>query len=388
MEPLDDAPLVAIADCSAADVPRAGEAWNNEMPTRRRNGTRRTAPRAGSSSVIRSSGSGTASATCDRAASGTGRSFPRREPSCVYVALAWAGLRGHYPHAVSLGVALQAVVLDEAVELVEPRRVERERQVGSRHHEATVERADELGRVDLVAPHVSALPCAPDDTERAPRGARRLESVRSAGQPRDEIRTKRHVGMDERPPDGAVDPQEDVVERGDVGRRARSPSFTRSKRLRRLLERVERRSATRWSPRPREWWISRSERDARGLRHASRVEACCEYHRRREGADRQLLLPARRRRRRPAAAQARAVPARDGDRDARPRARRPALAAPRRRAPHADAGVGAPRALRRRQRRQAERGAGRHGGDRASAHAGAARSCGASSCPTRTRPGP
>ena len=52
----------------------------------------------------------------------------------------------------------------------------------------------------------------------------------------------------------------------------------------------------------------------------------------REGANRQLLLPTRRRRRRAAAAEARAVPAGDGHRDARARARRPALAAPRRRA--------------------------------------------------------
>ena len=35
-------------------------------------------------------------------------------------------LRRHHPHTVALGVALQAVVLDEAVELVEPLRVERE----------------------------------------------------------------------------------------------------------------------------------------------------------------------------------------------------------------------------------------------------------------------
>src|SRR6185503_6362367 len=73
---------------------------------------------------------------------------------------------------------------------------------------------------------------------------------------------------------------------------------------------------------------------------ATTIAAC-------ERPPRQLLLPARRRRGCPAAAQARAVPPRDGRGDARPRAGRPALAPSRRRAQGALAGLGAPGPLRR-----------------------------------------
>ena len=133
---------------------------------------------------------------------------------------------------------------------------------------------------------------------------------------------------------------------------------TRSARRRRS------RRPTRFSGRR---WAGRT-RDVAGASRSGGSRAP-PYDRGREGAARQLLLPARRRRRRAAAAQARAVPPRDGDRDARPRARRPALAAPRRGPPDAVAGVGAPRALRRRVRRQAGRGARRDAGARARADA-------------------
>src|SRR6187455_2293102 len=66
---------------------------------------------------------------------------------------------------------------------------------------------------------------------------------------------------------------------------------------------------------------------------------------RREGAARLALLPARRRRGRPAHAEDGNTPARARHRDARARPGRPEMGAPRRRAPAADAGLGAPRSL-------------------------------------------
>ena len=78
-----------------------------------------------------------------------------------------------------------------------------------------------------------------------------------------------------------------------------------------------------------------------------------------------FYFPAGGRRRRAAPAEAGAVPARARHRDARARARRPAVDPPRRGAPRADPGVGAPRPLPRPERPQARRGAPRQAGARA-----------------------
>src|SRR5262249_5998957 len=84
-----------------------------------------------------------------------------------------------------------------------------------------------------------------------------------------------------------------------------------------------------------------------------------------EGAPRDDVLPAGGRRRRPATAEVRDPPAGARHRDARPRAGRPEVDPPRRRAPGADAGVGPPGPLRRPEGAQAGRGAARHAGARA-----------------------
>ena len=105
-----------------------------------------------------------------------------------------------------------------------------------------------------------------------------------------------------------------------------------------------------------------------------------QYHRPGEGAARQLLLSPGRRRRSAASPEARPVPAGARDRDARARARRPAVDPSRRGAARADPGLGAPGALPRPDRPQAGRGAPRQGGPRAPRHPDAA------ARPPRARP--
>ena len=99
---------------------------------------------------------------------------------------------------------------------------------------------------------------------------------------------------------------------------------------------------------------------------------CARSAARGEGPARHDVLAARGRRGRAAAAEVRDAPAGARDRDARARARRPEVDPPRRRARLADAGVGAPRALRRAEGPEARRGAARRGCARARGEDGAA----------------
>ena len=109
-----------------------------------------------------------------------------------------------------------------------------------------------------------------------------------------------------------------------------------------------------------------------------------QYHRPGEGAARQLLLSPGRRWRSAASPEAGPVPACARDRDARARARRPAVDPPRRGAARAHPGLGAPGALPRPGRPQAGRGAPRQGGARARSPPRRGCSAAARSSPTRT----
>ena len=121
-----------------------------------------------------------------------------------------------------------------------------------------------------MTPHVVALPRPADDADRAPRRPGRLEVVDGAGEAGDEVGVEGHVGVDERPSGGAVEPQQHVVEGREVGRE-RVVRVREEQRLHGLLERLERAEEV---PVGDEAVVDdRGDRDPRRLRHAGRLDA-------------------------------------------------------------------------------------------------------------------